>query len=488
MGLDDRKFRLESDSLGERQVPVDAYYGIQTLRAKENFVITKQKVHREMIISVAITKKAAAIANYRAEMLTEDVYKSMVLACDEIIAGKLHRYFITDMIQGGAGTSVNMNANEVIANRAEEILGGKKGAYQLVHPNDHVNFGQSTNDIIPTSGKITAIRLGEKLLYEMRKLHRSYLDKATEFGGIIKMGRTHLQDAVPIRLGQEFNAFASALERDIKRIENALEDLKTLNMGATAVGTGLNADTDYIKEVVQVISELTNIQFKQAEDLVDSTRNLDPFVWLSSALKTLAVNLSKTANDLRLMASGPKTGFNEINLPQMQPGSSIMPGKVNPVIPEVVNQISFQVMGNDLTITKAAEAGQLELNVFEPVLFANLFESLDILRRGIRTFYEKAISGITVNKDQCILYVERSAGLVTALSPHIGYKLAADIAKEAIKRNISVKDLILEKEILSTDDLEVILNINNLTSPGISGEELLMKRRKSQQETTKVEE
>lgn len=295
------------------------------------------------------------------------------------------------------------------------------------------------------------------------------------------MGRTHLQDAVPIRLGQEFNAFASALERDIKRIEDGLEDLKLLNMGATAVGTGLNANRKYIENVVQILAELTHIDFKQADDLVDATRNLDPFVWLSSALKTCAVNLSKTANDLRLMASGPKAGFNEINLPQMQPGSSIMPGKVNPVIPEVVNQIAFQIIGNDVTITKACEAGQLELNVFGPVIYANIFQSLDILRRGIRTFSEKAITGITVNKDMCIHYVERSAGIVTALAPHIGYKLASEIAKEAIKLNRSVKELVIEKQILTQEELDVILNINNLTSPGISGEELLIKKLKKQE-------
>lgn len=475
--MDLNKFRIETDSLGEKLVPIDAYYGIQSLRAKENFVITKQKVHPEMIKSIAITKKAAAIANHHAGMLTKEVTDAIVQACDEIIKGKFMSQFITDMIQGGAGTSMNMNANEVIANRAEELLGGKKGEYKLVHPNDHVNFGQSTNDIIPTSGKITAIRLTEKLLVEMRNLHKAYLDKANEFGGVIKMGRTHLQDAVPIRLGQEFNAFASALERDIKRVSSALEDLKVLNMGATAVGTGLNANVKYIEIVVKVLSDLTGINFTQAEDLVDATRNLDPFVWLSSALKTTAVNLSKTANDLRLMASGPKTGFNEINLPQMQPGSSIMPGKVNPVIPEVMNQVAFQVMGNDLTITKAAEAGQLELNVFEPVLFVNLFQSLDILRRGIKTFYSKAIQGITVNRDQCILYVERSAGVVTALAPHIGYKKASELAKEAIKTNRPIKELVLEKGLLSAEDLEIILNVNNLTSPGIAGEELLLKRK-----------
>ncbi len=476
--MDVSKFRIETDSLGEKLVPIDAYYGIQSLRAKENFQITKQKVHKEMIKAIAITKKAAAQANCEAGMISNKINDAIGLACDEIASGKLGSQFITDMIQGGAGTSINMNANEVIANRAEEILGGKKGVYSIVHPNDHVNFGQSTNDIIPTSGKIATIKLAEKLLIEMRRLHKSYLDKANEFGGVIKMGRTHLQDAVPIRLGQEFNAFASALERDIKRIETALEYLKFLNMGATAVGTGLNANKIYIEKVVEIISDYTHIEFKQADDLVDSTRNLDSFVWLSSALKTCAITLSKTANDLRLMASGPKTGFNEINLPQMQPGSSIMPGKVNPVIPEVINQIAFQVMGNDVTITKAAEAGQLELNVFEPVLFVNLFQSLDILKRGIRTFYQRAISGITVNKELCILYVERSAGIVTALAPHIGYKLSSEIAKEAIKLNRSIKDLVIEKQILSEEDLEIILNVNNMTSPGISGEELLIHKKK----------
>jgi len=476
--MDVSKFRIETDSLGEKLVPKDAYYGIQSLRAKENFRLTKQKVHKELIKGIAVTKKAAALANYEAGMLSQDICKAIEIACDEISSGKLIRHFITDMIQVGAGTSINMNANEVIANRSQEILGGKKGIYDIVHPNDHVNFGQSTNDIIPTAGKIATIKLAKKLLREMKRLHRSYLDKANEFGGIIKMGRTHLQDAVPIRLGQEFNAFASALERDIKRVESAIKDIKVLNMGATAVGTGLNADKKYIDKVVKILSTLTRIDFQQADDLVDATRNLDPFVWLSSALKTCSVNLSKTANDLRLMASGPQTGFNEIKLPQMQPGSSIMPGKVNPVIPEAINQIAFQVLGNDLTITKACEAGQLELNVFEPVLFANLFQSLDILRRGIKTFYKKAILGITVNKELCVLYVERSAGIVTALAPHIGYKIAAEIAKEAIKLNKSIKDLVIEREILSEEDLDIILNINNLTSPGISGEELLIQKKK----------
>ncbi|MGL4372380.1 MAG: aspartate ammonia-lyase, partial [Turicibacter sp.] len=352
------------------------------------------------------------------------------------------------------------------------------GTYDIVHPNDHVNFGQSTNDVVPTSGKLAMLKLSERLLHELRLLHAAYLDKANHFGGVIKMGRTHLQDAVPIRLGQEFNAFASALERDIRRIEFALEELKVINMGATAVGTGLNANIDYIRHVVSITSELSGIEFVQAEDLVDATRNLDSFLSLSATLRTCAANLSKTANDLRLMASGPATGFNEINLPQMQPGSSIMPGKVNPVIPEVVNQVAFQIMGNDVTILKAVEAGQLELNVFEPVMFANLFQSIEILGNAANTFRERAISGLTVNKERCIEYVERSAGMVTALAPHIGYKKAAEIAKEAIKSNIGVRQLVLERGIISREKLEIILNIENLTSPGISGEQLMTKKAK----------
>jgi len=466
-------YRTEYDALGEVNIPNNAYYGIQTARAKENFVITKQPIHKELIKALATVKRAAAHANMKAELLDIGISDAIIQACDDIIAGKMDKHFVTDMIQGGAGTSMHMNINEVIANRAQEILGYDKGRYDIVHPNDHVNFGQSTNDVVPTSGKIAVIHLAKRLLNELKKLHRAYLDKANTYIETIKMGRTHLQDAVPISIGQEFGAFAEPLQRDINRIENAIEELTYINMGATAVGTGLNANAIYQKEVLQNVKKHSKINLKMAGNLIDSTRNLDSFLWLSSALKTLAVNLSKTANDLRLMSSGPTTGFNEINLPQVQAGSSIMPGKVNPVIPEVVNQIAFEVIGNDTSITKAVEAGQLELNVFEPIIFVNMFSNLDILRRGVKTFREKAIEGITVNADRCVSYVERSSGVVTALSPHIGYEKSAAIAKEAMRTGKTIRELVIEEGLLSKEEIEVILNIKNMTKPGIVGHSYL---------------
>ncbi|MFW5894778.1 MAG: aspartate ammonia-lyase [Bacillota bacterium] len=471
------KYRTERDFLGEVNIPYDAYYGIQTARAKENFTISKQPIHKQLIIGLAIVKRAAAQANMKAEFL--DITKADVImqACDQIINGELHDQFITDMIQGGAGTSMHMNINEVLANRAGELLGEDKGTYKTIHPNDHVNFGQSTNDVVPTAGKIATIRLTKKLLTELKKLHRSYLDKANTYLETVKMGRTHLQDAVPISIGQEFGAFAEALQRDIRRIDGALEELTFINMGATAVGTGLNASDVYKKAVIQNLRRLSHINFKTAPNLIDSTRNLDPFLWLSSALKTLAVNLSKTANDLRLMSSGPSTGLNEINLPQVQAGSSIMPGKVNPVIPEVINQIAFEVIGNDVSITKAVEAGQLELNVFEPIIFVNLFSSLDILRRGISTYRTKAIEGITVNKEKCVSYVERSSGVVTALSPHIGYEKSAAIAKEAMATGKTIREIVVQEGLLSNEEIDVILNIQNMTKPGIIGQNYLDKKK-----------
>ncbi len=463
------KYRTEQDAIGEVNIPSTAYYGIQTARAKENFSITKQPIHKELIKGLATVKRAAADANMKAELLDIRITDTIIQACDDIIDGKMDKQFVTDMIQGGAGTSMHMNINEVIANRAVEILGHEKGSYDIVHPNDHVNFGQSTNDVVPTAGKIAVINLSKKLLGELKKLHRAYLDKANTYIETVKMGRTHLQDAVPISIGQEFGAFAEALQRDINRVENAIEELTYVNMGATAVGTGLNANAIYQDEVLKNLRGLSKINLKIAGNLIDSTRNLDSFLWLSSALKTLAVNLSKTANDLRLMSSGPTTGFNEINLPQVQAGSSIMPGKVNPVIPEVVNQIAFEVIGNDTSITKAVEAGQLELNVFEPIIFVNMFANLDYLRRGVKTFRENAIEGITVNADRCISYVERSSGVVTALSPHIGYEKSAAIAKEAIRTGKTIRELVIEEGLMSDEEIEVILNIKNMTKPGIVG-------------------
>lgn len=466
-------FRLESDSIGSLQVPSEAYYGVQTLRAKNNFFITGYRLNPIFISSLAYVKKAAAICNMEAKTIQEDIAKAIIRAADEIISGKFRDQFITDVIQGGAGTSMNMNMNEVIANRANEILGGNLGTYDKVHPNDHVNFGQSTNDVVPTSGKLTIQFLLRDLLKNLEDLYSTFQAKATQYDHIIKMGRTHLQDAVPIRVGQEFRAFSGPVKRDIERLKSAMHELSFVNMGATAVGTGLNADINYIQRVVEVLSEVTGFSFSQCEDLVDGTRNLDSFVYLSSILKTCAVNLSKTANDIRLMSSGPKAGIAELILPQEQPGSSIMPGKVNPVIPEVVNQVCFQIFGNDVTITKAAEAGQLELNVFEPVLFFNLFQSIQILTNGIRTFIDNCIAGIQVNEEDCKYWLTRSVGVVTALSPHIGYKVAAEIAKLSLKTGKPVYDLVLEQGLLEKEKLDIILNPFEMTKPGIAGKELL---------------
>lgn len=472
------KYRVESDSIGTMEVPENAYYGIQSLRGMKNFQVTGYKVSKTFIKALAYVKKAAAMANKDAGTLSEDVATAIMKAADEVIEGKFDAEFITDVIQGGAGTSMNMNINEVLANRGNELLGGQLGVYDKVHPNDHVNFGQSTNDVVPTAGKLTIQFMTKDLLDSLRRLDSVLELKAKEFDHIIKMGRTHLQDAIPIRLGQEFRAFAGPVKRDIKRMESCVDDLRYINMGATAVGTGLNADVEYVQNVVKVLAEITGIDFKQSPDLVDGTRNLDAFVWLSSALKTCAVNLSKTANDLRLMASGPRAGLTEILLPQEQPGSSIMPGKVNPVIPEVVNQISFQIFGNDVTITKAAEAGQLELNVFEPVLFFNLFQSIEILNNGIKTFIDNCLSDVKANEENCKYWVDRSVGIVTALNPYIGYKKAAEVAKESMKTGKPVYDLILEKNYMTKEELDIILNPFEMTKPGIAGKETLVKKDK----------
>ncbi|WP_294703089.1 aspartate ammonia-lyase [uncultured Fusobacterium sp.] len=470
------KYRLESDSIGTLEVPAGAYYGVQSLRGKNNFHITGYGLSDTFITALAYVKKATSRANYEAGVISKEVEEAMIQAADEIIAGKFRDQFITDVIQGGAGTSMNMNMNEVIANRANEILGGELGKYDRCHPNDHVNYGQSTNDVVPTAGKLTVQLLIKDLLTDLQYLYDTLQAKGNEFDHVIKMGRTHLQDAVPIRLGQEFRAFSQPVLRDIKRISSAVEELTYVNMGATAVGTGINADVEYVKNVVRILSEVTGFDFKQSCDLVDGTRNLDSFVWLSSALKTCAVNLSKTANDIRLMASGPKAGLAEIGLPQQQPGSSIMPGKVNPVIPEVLNQVCFQIFGNDITITKAAEAGQLELNVFEPVLFFNLFQSIEILKNGIMTFIENCLKGITAQEENCKYWVDRSVGIITALNPHIGYKNAAEIAKESIKTGVPVAQIVLQRGLLSKEDLDIILNPFEMTKPGIPGKEILKRK------------
>ena len=469
-------YRVEKDSIGAKDVPENVYYGVQSLRAAENFHITGLTMHPEFINSLAYIKKAAAITNCEAGLLDKKIAAAIVKACDEIIDGRLHDYFIVDPIQGGAGTSMNMNANEVIANCAIDILGGTKGDYSLVHPNDHVNYSQSTNDVIPTAGKMTALRLLKNLKAELFKLHEALIAKAKEFDHVIKMGRTQMQDAVPIRLGQEFQAYADAIMRDVRRMDKAMDEMRSLNMGGTAVGTGINADELYLKRIVPNLSEISDMEFVQAFDLIDATQNLDPFVSVSGAVKACAVTLSKMANDLRLMSSGPRAGFGEINLPAKQNGSSIMPGKVNPVIPEVVNQVAFYVIGNDMTITMAAEGGQLELNAFEPIIFYCLFQSIDTLAYAVQTFVDNCITGITANEERCRYLVESSVGVITAISPHVGYQKAADIAKKALRTGESIRSLILKEGLLTEQELDEILDPIQMTEPGISGKELLLKK------------
>ncbi len=465
-----QQIRMESDSIGIKEVPVDAYYGVQTLRAKENFPITGLTMHPELINSIATIKKAAAITNFEVGILDKDKTDAIVQACDEIVAGHYHDQFIVDPIQGGAGTSLNMNANEVIANRAIEILGGQKGDYSLISPNDHVNCGQSTNDVFPSCGKMTALRLLEKALVQLGRLEHALNQKAQEFDHIIKMGRTQLQDAVPIRLGQEFRAYCSAIQRDLRRLDQTKGELQSLNLGGTAVGTGLNADVHYFKRIVSNIAKYSGLDLVQAYDLIDATQNLDGYTAVSGAVKSCAVNLGKMSNDLRLMSSGPRTGLGEINLPAKQNGSSIMPGKVNPVIPEVVNQVVFNIIGNDMTITMACEAGQLELNAFEPIIFYNLFQSIETLTFAVKTLVDNCIVGITANEVHCKELVENSVGIITALCPYVGYAKAAELAKEAISTGANVKELILRDHILTQQELEIILDPYRMTEPGIRGQ------------------
>ncbi|MCI2062556.1 MAG: aspartate ammonia-lyase [Eubacteriaceae bacterium] len=462
-----KQFRTEHDSIGTREVPADAYYGVQTLRAYDNFRITGLSVDPEMIKSIAEIKKAAALVNNEVGRLDPRIADAICKACDEIIEGKLRDQFILDPIQGGAGTSFNMNANEVIANRAIELLGGEKGDYSIVHPNDHVNFGQSTNDVYPSSGRMAALSLLKDAKNEMLRLAQTLDDKSREFDNVIKMGRTQLQDAVPIRLGQEFSAWARTIRRDMRRFDLAERELRIINLGGTAIGTGINADRNYVYNIVEKAALISDLDLTQAKDLVDATQDLDACTMVSGIMKTCAVSLSKMCNDLRLMSSGPRCGLNEINLPAKQNGSSIMPGKINPVIPEVVNQVAFNIIGNDATIAIAVEAGQLELNAFEPVLFFNLFMSIRTLTGAVRTLTDNCISGITVNREHCEELVKNSIGIVTAFVPYLGYEQTAAVAKEALKTGFSVKELILKKKLMSEKEITEILDAYRMTEPGI---------------------
>lgn len=415
--------RMEHDSIGALNVPAEAYYGVQSMRAATNFQITHRPLHPVLIDSIVMVKKAAAITNEKSGKLDQQIAQAIIKACDEILDGNLRDQFIVDAIQGGAGTSANMNANEVIANRAIEILGGTKGDYSIVHPNDHVNMSQSTNDVIPTAGKITVLKLLPQTIKELEKLEKAMEEKEAEFDDILKMGRTQLQDAVPMRLGQSFGAFAHVLKRDIKRLKNVMDEMKVLNIGATAIGTAINVDPYYLANISYELSKVAGISLKQADDLIDATQNLDGFVSVSGVLKTCAVDISKISNDLRLMSSGPRTGLSEINLPARQNGSSIMPGKINSVIPEVVSQVAYLIIGHDYTITMAAEAGQ------------------------------------------CEEYIEKSVGISTALCPYIGYAKSAEIAKKSLKTGISVKELVLEEGLLKEEELKEILKPEKMTQP-----------------------
>ncbi|WNC12662.1 aspartate ammonia-lyase [Brevibacillus brevis] len=469
----EQTYRIEKDFLGEKEIPVHAYYGVQTMRATENFPITGYRLHSSLIIAMAMVKKAAALANMEVSRLNPKLGNAIVTAAEEIIEGKWHDQFIVDPIQGGAGTSINMNANEVIANRGLELMGEKKGDYFHLSPNTHVNMSQSTNDAFPTAIHIATLDLLEKLLVTMENMHDVFGQKAREFDDVIKMGRTHLQDAVPIRLGQEFEAYRRVLERDMKRIKQSRQHLYEVNMGATAVGTGLNADPRYITTVVQKLAEITGFPLTGAEHLVDATQNTDAYTEVSAALKVCMMNMSKMANDLRLMASGPRAGLGEISLPARQPGSSIMPGKVNPVMAEVINQVAFQVIGNDHTICLASEAGQLELNVMEPVLVFNLLQSISIMDNAFRVFTQHCLAGIEANRERMKEYVEKSVGVITAVNPHLGYETAARIAREAILTGKSVRELCLHYNVLTEEELDLILDPFEMTHPGIAGASLL---------------
>ncbi len=459
--------RKEHDLLGYRDVPAEVYYGIQTMRGIENFTISGVTLgfYPELIISLTMVKMAAARTNHELGLLSTDIANAIVRACHEIINGKFHHHFVIDMIQGGAGTSTNMNTNEVIANRSLEIMGYERGDYRHCHPNNHVNLSQSTNDAYPTAIKIALIKSNVKLVEVLQMLIEGFRDKEREFTQVLKMGRTQLQDAVPMTLGQSFGAYATTLQEEVTRLNQNAELLQEVNMGGTAIGTGINADPEYSKKVIGHLRNITGLNIRLAKNLVEATQDTGAFVMYSSTVKRLAVKLSKICNDLRLMSSGPRAGFNEINLPPMQPGSSIMPGKVNPVIPELVNQIAFKVIGNDLTVTLAAEAGQLELNVMEPIMVQSLFESIELLKNGMTTLLHRCVAGITANEDHCRQMVMNSIGLVTALNPVLGYDVCTALAKEAVSTNRGVYELVLEKELLSKDQLDDILKPENMISP-----------------------
>lgn len=459
--------RIEHDLIGDKEISNECYYGVQTARAVENFHITGVTLGSfpTFLESIAKVKKAAALANYELGLLAENKKNAICEACEAIIAGQYHNQFVVDMIQGGAGTSTNMNANEVIANIGLELMGHQKGEYKYLHPNNDVNLSQSTNDAYPTALRVTLYeKLGE-LGESMSIIKNSFANKALEFHDVIKMGRTQLQDAVPMTLEQEFRTYAVMIGEDIQRVHEARQLVREINMGATAIGTGINAHPHYAKTVETKLQEVTGRPFVTAGDLIEATQDTGAYVQISGVLKRVATKMSKICNDLRLLSSGPRTGFGEINLPAMQPGSSIMPGKVNPVIPEVVNQVCFQVIGTDIAVTMACEAGQLQLNVFEPLIAYNLFNSINMMKNAFETLAYTCVDGITANKERCLNLVLNSIGLVTALNPYLGYENSTIVAKEALETGKSVYDIVLERGLLEKEELDEIIKPENMIQP-----------------------
>ncbi len=461
--------RIEKDSLGVKHIPEEVYYGIQTLRAVENFPISGMTAPQRYIEATVHVKRAAAVIHGELGLLDPEKTRAIIGACDEILEGKLREWFVVDVFQAGAGTSHNMNANEVIANRAIEILGGVRGEYTLIHPNDDVNMSQSTNDVVPTAIRIASLLQVKNLLKSMDELKKVFIRKSVEFDAIIKSGRTHLQDAVPVRLGQEFKAYGVNVKKHMQAIARAAESSRQLGIGGSAAGTGMNVHPEYRARMVRQLSMQIRMDFLEAEDYFEAMQSLRPMVELSGSLRNFAQDLNRIANDLRLLASGPKTGLHEINIPPVQPGSSIMPGKVNPVIAEMMNMVCYQVMGNDHTIVMAAQAGQLELNVMMPVVAYNLLQEIEILSNAVRIFSDRCVSGITANEERCISYAEGSMSIVTVLNPHIGYERVAEIAREYLDTGKSIRQLILEKGILTPEQVDAIFDLHKLTEPGIHG-------------------
>ena len=461
--------RQEHDFLGAKMIPDEAYYGVQTMRALENFQITGAHLDPDFIKAMATVKKASCLTNMKTGRMDPKIGQAIQQAADEIIEGQFLDQFPLDPIQGGAGTSINMNMNEVLCNRALEILGYPRGRYDIISPNNHANMAQSTNDVFPTSIKVCLLKKAQILNEALIDMAVAFEEKGTEFKDIVKMGRTHLQDAVPITLGEEMDSYGSVVRRAIWRITRSLRALQDINMGGTAVGTGLNAEVEYIKEFPKILTDLTGFHFESAPNLIDTTNSTDCFSEVSSALKVSALTLIKIANDVRLMASGPRCGLNELKVPARQPGSSIMPGKVNPVIAEVLDQTCYQVIAGDMAVTLAVENGQLELNVMEPVLAFNLFNSFRYLTNAVRTFTEKLLKDLQANKEQCQAWVDHSVGIITALLPHIGYETCAATAKEAYATGVPIRDLILQKGLLSQAAMDRILSPYEMTHPGIAG-------------------